>query len=281
MKRYTKILMLAILSLLVMLMSTTAFAAKKVVAVTGVDYASGASYGNKAAQDFESQLVTALVDSGRYDVVERGQLDHVVRELGLQSSGMISGNTAIQFGQLTGADYTVVGNVIAADVETFNNYLYKGYKGKVKFNFKFIDNKTGMIKIAKIVEGSDTVSEYENKNPDRNILLSGAVNDASKKIVELINSVNVITGVVAAVNNEKIYIDLGSDAGAHVGDKFVVFREGNVVTHPVTGEIIAVEEDTFAQLKVTEVNSNYSVCQVVKAQKPVQKGDKIKRGNLK
>ena len=281
MKRYTKILMLAILSLLVMLMSTTAFAAKKVVAVTGVDYASGASYGNKAAQDFESQLVTALVDSGRYDVVERGQLDHVVRELGLQSSGMISGNTAIQFGQLTGADYTVVGNVIAADVETFNNYLYKGYKGKVKFNFKFIDNKTGMIKIAKIVEGSDTVSEYENKNPDRNILMSGAVNDASKKIVELINSVNVITGVVAAVNNEKIYIDLGSDAGAHVGDKFVVFREGNVVTHPVTGEIIAVEEDTFAQLKVTEVNSNYSVCQVVKAQKPVQKGDKIKRGNLK
>lgn len=281
MKRYTKILMLAILSLLVMLMSATAFAAKKVVAVTGVDYASGASYGNKAAQDFESQLVTALVDSGRYDVVERGQLDHVVRELGLQSSGMISGSTAIQFGQLTGADYTVVGNVIAADVETFNNYLYKGYKGKVKFNFKFIDNKTGMIKIAKIVEGSDTVSEYENKNPDRNILLSGAVNDASKKIVELINSVNVLTGVVAAVNNDKIYIDLGSDAGAHVGEKYIVFREGNVVTHPVTGEIIAVEENYFAQLKVVEVNSNYSVCQVVKAQKPVQKGDKIKRGNLK
>lgn len=281
MKRYTKLLMLAILSLLVMLMSATAFAAKKVVAVTGVESASSSSYGRKAAQDFESQLVTVLVDSGRYDVVERGQLDYVVRELGLHSSGMISGNTAIQFGQLTGADYTVVGNVIAADVESFNNYLYKGYKAKVKFNFKFIDNKTGMIKIAKIVEGSDTVSEYENKNPDRNILMSGAVNDASKKIVELINSVNVITGVVAAVNNEKIYIDLGSDAGAHVGDKFVVFREGNVVTHPVTGEIIAVEEDTFAQLKVTEVNSNYSVCQVVKAQKAVQKGDKIKRGNLK
>lgn len=281
MKRYTKILMLASLSLLVMLMSATAFAAKKVVAVTGVDYASGASYGSKAAQDFESQLVTVLVDSGRYNVVERGQLDHVVRELGLQSSGMISGNTAIQFGQLTGADYTVVGNVIAADVETFNNYLYKGYKGKVKFNFKFIDNKTGMIKIAKIVEGSDTVSEYENKNPDRNILLSGAVNDASKKIVELINSVNVLTGVVAAVNNDKIYIDIGSDAGAHVGEKYIAYREGNVVTHPVTGEIIAVEENYFAQLKVVEVNSNYSVCQVVKAQKPVQKGDKIKRGNLK
>lgn len=281
MKRYTKILMLMMLSLLVMTFSATCFAAKKVVAVTGVEYSSSAYMGQRAAADFESQLVTALVDSGRYDVVERNQLNYVVRELGLQSSGMISGNTAIQFGQLTGADYTVVGNVIAADVESFNNYLYKGYKGKVKFNFKFIDNKTGMIKIAKIVEGSDTVSEYENKNPDRNILMSGAVNDASKKIVELINSVNVLTGVVAAVNNDKIYIDLGSDAGAHVGEKYIVFREGNVVTHPVTGEIIAVEENYFAQLKVVEVNSNYSVCEIVKAKKAVQKGDKIKRGTLK
>lgn len=281
MKRYTKILMLMMLSLLVMAFSATCFAAKKVVAVTGVEYSSSAYMGQRAAADFESQLVTALVDSGRYDVVERNQLNYVVRELGLQSSGMISGNTAIQFGQLTGADYTVVGNVIAADVESFNNYLYKGYKGKVKFNFKFIDNKTGMIKIAKIVEGSDTVSEYENKNPDRNILMSGAVNDASKKIVELINSVNVLTGVVAAVNNDKIYIDLGSDAGAHVGEKYIVFREGNVVTHPVTGEIIAVEENYFAQLKVVEVNSNYSVCEIVKAKKAVQKGDKIKRGTLK
>lgn len=281
MKRYTKILMLMMLSLLVMTFSATCFAAKKVVAVTGVEYSSSAYMGQRAAADFESQLVTALVDSGRYDVVERNQLNYVVRELGLQSSGMISGNTAIQFGQLTGADYTVVGNVIAADVESFNNYLYKGYKGKVKFNFKFIDNKTGMIKIAKIVEGSDTVSEYENKNPDRNILMSGAVNDASKKIVELINSVNVLTGVVAAVNNDKIYIDLGSDAGAHVGEKYIVFREGNVVTHPVTGEIIAVEENYFAQLKVVEVNSNYSVCEIDKAKKSVQKGDKIKRGTLK
>lgn len=281
MKRYTKILMLMMLSLLVMAFSATCFAAKKVVAVTGVEYSSSAYMGRRAAADFESQLVTVLVDSGRYDVVERNQLNYVVRELGLQSSGMISGNTAIKFGQMTGADYTVVGNVIAADVQRFDNYLYKGHKAKVKFNFKFIDNKTGMIKIAKIVEGSDTVSEFENSNPDKNILLSGAVNDASKKIVEMINRLNVLTGVVAAINNDKVYIDIGSDAGAHVGEKYILYREGNVVTHPVTGEIITVEEDYFGQLKVVEVNSNYSVCEIVKAKKDVQKGDKIKRGTLK
>lgn len=264
-----------------MCISFSCFAAKKVVAVTGVESSVGTSYGRKAAQDFESQLVTALVQSGRYDVVERTQLDHVIRELGLHSTGLISGNTAIQFGQLTGADYTVIGNVIAADVERFDNYLYKGYKGKVKFNFKFIDNKTGMIKIAQIVEGSDTVSEFENKNPDRNILLSGAVNDASKKIVELINSVNVLTGVVAGVSGDEAYIDLGSENGAHVGEKYIVYREGNVITHPVTGEIIAVKEEFVGVIKVKEANANYSVCEISKSKTPIKKGDKVKRGNGK
>lgn len=278
MSKYVKIVMLMMLSLLVLMMSTTCFAAKKVVAMTGVESSVGTGMGRKAAQDFESQLVTALVQSGRYDVVERTQLDHVIRELGLHSTGLISGNTAIQFGQLTGADYTVVGNVIAADVERFDNYLYKGYKGKVKFNFKFIDNKTGMIKIAQIVEGSDTVSEYENKNPDRDILLSGAVNDASKKIVELINSVNILTGVVAGVSGDEAYIDLGSENGAHVGEKYIVYREGNVITHPVTGEIVAVKEEFVGVLKIKEANANYSVCEIAKTKTPIKKGDKVKRG---
>lgn len=281
MKKYVKILVLALLSLLVVAFSATCFAAKKVVAVTGVENSTSSSYGRKAAQDFESQLVTVLVQSGRYDVVERGQIDHVVRELGLHSTGMISGNTAIQFGQLTGADYTVVGNVIAADVESFNNYLYKGYKAKVKFNFKFIDNKTGMIKIAQIIEGSDTVSEYENKNPDRNIMLSGAVNDASKKIVNLINDANPITGVIAGFDGTEAYIDLGSENGVHAGERFIVFREGNVITHPVTGEIIAVKEEFVGVLKVKDVQPGYAVCDVVNSKGTIQKGDKIKRGKAK
>lgn len=60
MKRYTKILMLMMLSLLVMAFSATCFAAKKVVAVTGVEYSSSAYMGQRAAADFESQLVTAI-----------------------------------------------------------------------------------------------------------------------------------------------------------------------------------------------------------------------------
>lgn len=257
--------------------SSTCLAAKKIVAVMGVENSVGNNWGERAAQDLESQLTAALVQSGRYDVVERTQLEYLMRELGLHSSGLISGKTAIQFGQLSGAEYTVIGNVTAASVEPFNNYLYRGHKGKIKFNFKFIDNKTGVIKVAEIIEGSDTVSEFENTRPNFNTLISGAANDVSEKIVDLINDANPIVGVVAGVSGENIYIDLGFDNGAHEDDKFIVYREGNVITHPVTGEIIGVEEEELGVAKIIDAKSNYSICKVTKSERPIRKGDKVKR----
>ena len=92
----------------------TVEAAKKTVAVTGVENNIGTVAGSKAAADLDAELTTVLVQCGMYNVVERGQLQHVIRELGLHNSGMINGKTAIQFGNMTGADYSVIGNVVGA-----------------------------------------------------------------------------------------------------------------------------------------------------------------------
>lgn len=256
--------------------SFTCEAAKKVVAVAGVENQTRSYHGANAARQLESELTTALVKSGMYEVVERSQLDYVIRELNLQNSGMIVGDKAIQFGQMTGADYTIVGNVVAADVQRFNNYLYKGTKGKVKLNFKFIDNKTGRIKIAEILEGSDTVSEFENKSPDRDIMITGAVNDLAQKIVDILKPQ--LSGMIVAVKGDVIYTDLGSDMGIRTGEEFIIYREGNIVKHPVTGEIITVEENNIGKLKITEVKSNYSIGEIKKNKGEIRVGDKVKRG---
>ena len=191
---------------------------------------------------------------------------------------MIAGNTAIQFGQMVGADYTVVGNIVAADVDSFNNYLYKGTKAKIKFNFKFIDNKTGLIKIAEILEGSDTVSEFENKSPDRDMLISGAANDVAQKIVAKIDEINPLSGLVVSASENQIYIDLGSDNGVKTGDNFIIYKEGNIIKHPVTGQIIAVKEIVIGSMKVVEVHPNYALCELKKSKGHVAVGDKVKRG---
>lgn len=276
MKKSLRII-LSVLLMLTLVGCISCEAAKKTVAVTGIENSARTSSGNRAAQDLESALTTILVQSGNYNVVERGQLDHVLRELNLHSTGLISGDTAIQLGNMLGAEYTIVGNVNFADYERFNNYLYKGYKAKVKFNFKFIDNKTGMIAISEIVEGSDTVSEFENKSPDKGIMLSNAASDAAKKVKELIDKHNPITGLIVSVADEKAYIDIGTNSGIHKGDNLRVYKEGKVIRHPVTGKIITVEKNILGMLKVEEAEADYAVGKLSKVKGNIAEGCHVER----
>lgn len=266
--------------LLTMVLLTVAFvcqAAPKVVAVTQVTDRTNSYSGQRVAADLESQLIAILVQSGVYTVVERSQLDSVVKEMGLGSTGMIDASTAVEFGRLTGSDYTVVANIIGADVQFFNNMLYKGHKAKVKLNFKFIDNTTGVIKIAEVLEGSNTVTELETMYPDKDIMLSGAANDVAKKVVERINELNPVTGTIISVSGNSVYVDLGSDMGVKVGQKYTIYREGKVLIHPVTKEILGVEEQNLGILEITEVKPNYSLGEIKKSRGAVTVGAMIKR----
>lgn len=276
MKKSLRIILFMLLTLTV-LGCVSCEAAKKTVAVTGIENSVRTSSGNRAAQDLEAALTTILVQSGNYNVVERGQLDHVLRELNLHSTGLISGDTAIQFGNMLGADYTIVGNVNFADYERVNNYLYKAYKAKVKFNFKFIDNKTGVIAISEIVEGSDTVSEFENKNPDRGMMLSNAATDVAKKVKALIDKHNPITGLIVSVADEKAYIDIGTNSGIHKGDTLRVYKEGKIIRHPVTGQIITVEKNILGMLKVEEAEADYAVGKLSKVKGNIAEGCHVER----
>lgn len=278
MKKTMRIILSLLLLAVAFLGCFSCEAAKKTVAVTAVENTVGNSYGRQAAQDLEAALTTILVQSGNYNVVERGQLDHVLRELNLHSTGLISGDTAIQFGNMVGADYTIVGNIMLADFERFNNYLYKGHKAKVKFNFKFIDNKTGVVEVAEIVEGSDTVSEFENTYPDRNIMLANAAGDVAKKITGMLDKINPLSGIIVNVNGDQAYIDIGGNNGVRKGDTFIIYKEGKIIKHPVTGKIITVQKENIGVLKIDEVEADYAVGKISKQKGNITTGAHVKRG---
>ena len=219
--------------------------------------------------------MSALVNSGTCEVVERTRLDSVMQELHLQNSGAIEGATAIKFGELSGAQYTVCATLYEANVADFNNYLYKGTKARVKLDFRFIDNKTGKILTDKMIEGSKTVSEFENSHQNHRTLISRAVSDAAKEIVEELKGTTV--GMIVKVSDELAYIDIGTEMGVAPKDKYIIYRAGETLIHPVTGEIMGVEEITIGELVITEAKLNYSVGEIKKCEDIVKTGDQVKR----
>lgn len=275
MRKYMALFIAAMAMLFSFLAGDTSLAAKKIVAVMPID-SNGYRLEEKAARELEAHLETILVQSGSYEVAERTSLNNVLREQGLSSSGLVGAN-AIEFGNLTGTDYTILGSVVSADVGPFNNILYKGTRGVVKFNFKFVDNRTGIIKIAELVEGSKSVPTFQGGGSDAEMIISSATNDAANDIMKLINKHNPLTGTVIFVNNDQLYVDLGFENGLKEGEKLVAYRDGKPIIHPVTQELIAVEEVELGKVKINEVKDSYSVCTITDGKGLIKTGDKVKR----
>jgi curli biogenesis system outer membrane secretion channel CsgG len=102
--------------------------------------------GAEAAQDV---FVTELVKSGKFRVVEREQLEALMKEKGLTLSGDVDPKTAIRVGKLLGVNYLLTGAV----TEYGNTDVSGGgggvFAGKRKFvaalNARIIDTSTGEI----------------------------------------------------------------------------------------------------------------------------------------
>ena len=278
MKKLVKLTLLLVMVCVTCLVSTTCEAAKKTIAIAAIENNVYTSYGRRAAADIEAELTTVLVNCSSYNVVERTQLEYVLGEIGLGQSGLTDPATAVRVGKLLNADYTVIGNVVLADVVQTDHFLYNGTKGKIKFNLKFIDNETGTIKISEMIEGSDTVSEFESNRPNRDILISNAAREVAEKILRRLNDINPVVGNVLKCNDNLIYVNLGSDRGVHKGEKFIIYKEGEILTDPITNEIIAVEEVYKGYLKVLEVKPGYFIGEVKKSKGVIDRSCKVKRG---
>ncbi len=269
---------LVILTLMLSL-AVSAFADKQVIAVWDIANGCGSRLGAKVAQDFKAELTTALVNSGAYTVVERGQLKSVMREFAFQQSGMVDPATAVQIGKMSGAGLTFVGNVVTATVGHQDNFVYKSIKAKVKLNYKIIDNKTGVIKISDMVEGNTSALISHRPNPE--LLMYNAVQEAVGKVTEALTGINPLGGSIMKVSGKKVYINIGGEQGVKVGDTYVIYREGEALVDPTTGDILGVEEEEIGSVKVTEVMPKYSVATLKKDKEKVTAKMKVRRAQKK
>lgn len=111
-----------------------------------------------------------------------------------------------------------------------------------------------------------------------------AIEEAVKIISEVLESVPTLSateisgweGKVANVIEDKVYINGGSNYNIQVGDEFVVYKSGEKLIDPETGESLGmVQGKLVGQIMVTSVFEKYSVCNVVQG-KNFAKGDTLK-----
>jgi len=94
--------------ILLFILLTTSLFAKDIIAVLDLETI-GLNLGE--ATILTQRLTTKLISIGKYDVVERANMDKILKEQKFQKSGCTDSECAVEIGQLLNTDYIVIGSV--------------------------------------------------------------------------------------------------------------------------------------------------------------------------
>ena len=290
MKRTFKRIAMAIFTALILATMTHSEAAKRTVAVMPVENISGCS-NNNVADVMTVQLVTALSQSGSYTVTERAQLGLVMKEIGFQSTGVVDPNQAIEIGQLTGAQYSLIGKVTLVEVtqnqmatfldaaaqafggtrQNLSGFVGKS-KSKVSLNVRLVDNRTGENVLSIQVGGAKSGN-------DPTVAFHGACKEAAQRVLK---SLQESTPAVAYImdtdlNTNSVYIDQGSESGFRKGDKLTVIRNGRELRNE-KGDVVTVVQETIGKVEVVRVDAGFSICKIINQSTFIARGDFARKG---
>jgi hypothetical protein len=102
---------------------------------------------------------------------------------------------------------------------------------------------------------------------------------------DFIQAFNPIEAIVVAIDNDEIFLDVGTGRGAQVGQEYTIFRKGAVFSHPVTGRPLGRYEDVLGYAQVRRVEPDFTAAAFVplpdKPRPVPEDGARITRGRLK
>lgn len=172
-------------------------------------------------------FITSIVKSGRFDVVERAMLQKIISEQKLATTGLIDENSASELGKILGVKVIITGSVLKL-------------KNSIEINSRVISVESGSIIAAENIRGSTSDD------------LQSLVELLTKRIIRNFP----LTGYIVKRDGKSVIVDLGLTAGLDYGTEFIVFKEGEVIKHPKTGEVLDVEQIHTGKIRITKVRRN-------------------------
>jgi DNA-binding beta-propeller fold protein YncE/TolB-like protein len=198
------------------------------------------SQGDKAKKDelgmMASQVLTAeFVKAGRFDVIERQALKKIVEEQQLGLSGLVDATTAARLGRVLGAQYIVTGAVIS-------------YPRGMDLVVKIVETESASIKVADRLSATTSAALFRK--------ITGFVSQIADQFP--------LRGMVVYKKGKAYTIDMGKREGIRKGMRFEVYREGQPIKHPMTGEILGREKVRSGLIKIIDVQEKIAVGTVVR-----------------
>ncbi len=259
---------------------------KKRVAV--VSFKDKANYGHNIGNGIADMLVTSLVESKKFIVIERSELDKIMQEQGLGMSGAVTPQSAAKVGKLLGVELMITGSV--SEFGTKKDKIGGGLSALSGFNLgvssetarsvvdiRLVNTSTGEIISASSAEGEEssksldnvgvTGINFRNSSTWDKTILGKAARESVEKCVEIIvdgmKNLPWQGKVIKANSDGTVFMKPGSVAGVKPGMKFVVYRPGEELIDPDTGISLGSEEMKIGKVEVISDVAGGKACKAI------------------
>lgn len=262
----------------------------------------------KLGTGVSDELVTALMATKKFRLIEREQINKVLQEQNFGTSGRVDTKSAAKIGKILGVQYLVLGKITEFSFKSQGGG-FLGDKGvglgiktttsRVSIDARLVDTTSAEIKASVTGKGEKKNTNLtivanwnaiafgsdEFKKTDIGIALRDAIGQlASGLATNAYDGTNMgpvsLTGTVFYAKDNRVIINIGSGEGVQVGMVFVVNHVIELVKDPDTGEVVDEVSEPVAEITVTEVKEKTSTCSVTKKlsnQYPIVVKDSVKQ----
>ncbi len=255
------------------------------------------------------ELVTELLKTNQFRLIEREQIDKVLNEQDFGTSGRVDNNSAAKIGKILGVQYLVMGRVTEFSFKSTEvgglslkkgiGLGFKNIKSNVAIDARLVDTSSAEIissitgkgsksstnvKVAyeweAIAFGSDEFRQTDLGKATREAVASVAKQLGEKAYGSGPAQPSKLSGAVAYAGGNRVIINIGSVSGIKPGTVFIVKHVIEVVKDPATGEVIDEVTEDVAEIVVAEVKEKSSTCTVqskLSSKYPIAVGDKVEQ----
>lgn len=231
------------------------------------------------AEEFSAMLETAIISSGKFRVIERGQLARLLEEQQRAGGGVITTNRPGVVGGFEGVDYLIYGSITgisAVDRQDVGAQLLTGLlsnnnaraqpscrstRVRLEADIRITDTATGDVRYASRIseiQQSATVCGG-GAQIDSNALLRSAAERIATGLSTAIYPIQ----IAANQSDGTLILNYGQGA-LNVGDYLAIYGPSTEIPDPSgSGRMISVDGSLIGLIRVSDVQASFSRANVV------------------
>lgn len=247
-------------------------------------------WGDNLGRAAADELVTQLLNSGDFTVIERTQLESVIAEQKLGASGAVDASTAARIGKILGVQFILTGSITQFSIERtrvgFGGFGAAVANAESKVDVRLISTETAEILVGLEGQGNKRMggASFRGTGAERDFdqgaaqealrpAIEQVVERLSGRVDQLVSAAPAAPGgQIVGVKGEMIYINRGEGAGVTVGQRFTVNRVIDEI-RDADGRVLDTVVGKVGVIEVTQVLSQSAICKVVEGD--VQANDTI------